>query len=122
MNDDPSRCPTCGKLLSPAWRDRCEHCRTPYTPELVASREAAHLAVPRGPDEPITTKKQWLVVVVGGSFVYLVVGFITLAVIPSRSFNDLVGLGVLAALIVASLVLGKGVGLRGAGSYLLAAG
>ena len=32
------RCPNCGKGLSPMWRDKCEHCKTPYSAELVLAR------------------------------------------------------------------------------------
>jgi hypothetical protein len=35
---DPSLCPACGKRLSPVWRTKCEHCKTPFNPDLLAAR------------------------------------------------------------------------------------
>jgi hypothetical protein len=35
---DPDRCPACSRRLSPVWKTRCEHCHTPYSPDLVAAR------------------------------------------------------------------------------------
>ena len=44
----PGRCPACGKPLSPVWRERCEHCKTPFSPDLIRARMAAGFNVSAG--------------------------------------------------------------------------
>jgi hypothetical protein len=70
---DPGHCPTCGKVLSPYWRDTCKHCGTPFTPELAAARLAAGYNVtdPRGRGTRIVYG-----VVTALLFVWLLIGFL----------------------------------------------
>jgi len=53
---DSATCANCGKPLSPMWRNKCEHCKTPFSPDLVVARNAARSGGPVTDDAPVVTR------------------------------------------------------------------
>jgi hypothetical protein len=136
---DPDRCPACSKRLSPVWKPRCEHCHTPYSPDLVAARVVAFGPPIRGPLPVGDTRvlfigraSRWTARhrLVGPFGLGLAAGVALLAPFVVASAADNSAVGTFASLTLIALYIGTSVpgyllglaGVRGVGLLLYAGG
>jgi hypothetical protein len=136
---DPDRCPACSKRLSPVWKTKCEHCHTPYSPDLIAARVVAFGSPIRGPlpvgDAPVLfigRASTWMARhrLVGPSGLGLAAGVALLAPFAVASAANNSAVGTIASLTLIALYGGTSVpgyvlglaGIRGAGLLLYAGG
>jgi hypothetical protein len=126
---DPDRCPACGKRLSPASKNKCEHCHAPYSPDLVAARVAALgspvrdvLPVGDAPVVSIGRASRWTTHhrIVGPLGLGLAAGCAMLVPFAVASGVDNAGVGTIASLTLIALYVGTSVpgyivGLAGVG-------